>query len=68
MAARSDLRISGGIAEEVISMYGYIAGYSDTEDIDYCPKCGAEIREYWGDGTAVCSECGFHFGVVEAED
>lgn len=52
----------------MILMYGYIAGYSDTEDIDYCPKCGAEIREYRGDGTAVCSECGFHFGVVEAED
>lgn len=49
-------------------MYGYISGYSDTDDIEYCPKCGAEIIEKRIDGTAACPECKFHFGVVEAED
>lgn len=27
-----------------------------------------EEREWKGDGTAVCEECGYHFGVVECED
>ena len=49
-------------------MYGFISGYSETDDINYCPKCGAEIREHRGDGTAECDECGYHFGVVECED
>lgn len=49
-------------------MYGFISGITDTDDIDHCPKCGAEIKEYRGDGTAVCGECGFHFGVVECEE
>lgn len=49
-------------------MYGYISGYSDTDEINYCPKCGEEISEYRADGTADCSECGYHFGVVECED
>lgn len=48
-------------------MYGFISGYTDTDDINYCPKCGKEVRELHGDGTAVC-ECGYHFGVVECED
>lgn len=49
-------------------MYGFINGVTDTDDITYCPKCGAEIKEYRGDGTAVCEECNFHFGVVECEE
>lgn len=49
-------------------MYGYISGYSDADEINYCPKCGEEISEYRVDGTADCSECGYHFGVVECED
>lgn len=35
-------------------MYGFISGYTDTDEINYCPKCGEEIREWRGDGTAVC--------------
>ena len=49
-------------------MYGYISGYSDTDDIKVCPKCGTEIKRFYGDGTAECEECRYHFGVVECED
>lgn len=38
------------------------------ENITYCPKCGEKIYEFYGDGTAKCEECGFHFGVVECEE
>ena len=49
-------------------MYGFINGITDTDNISYCPKCGAEIKEYRGDGTAVCEECNFHFGEVDIGD
>lgn len=49
-------------------MYGYIAGYSDTNVINYCPACGARIAITHGDGTGSCDECGMRFGVVEIED
>lgn len=49
-------------------MYDFISGITNTDNIGYCPKCGEEIREWKGDGTAVCEECGYHFGVVECED
>ena len=46
-------------------MYGIITGITDTDDINYCPKCGAEIATMHSDGTAECDECGYHFGVFE---
>lgn len=46
-------------------MYGFITGITDTDDINYCPKCGAEIAIMHSNGTAECDECGYHFGVVE---
>lgn len=49
-------------------MYGFISGITDTDDIEFCPKCGEEIVEFVSDGTARCIECGYHFGVVECED
>lgn len=49
-------------------MYGFISGISDTDDINYCPKCGNKIETSCADGTGKCGECGFHFGVVECED
>lgn len=49
-------------------MYGYINGITETDDINFCPKCGKEIYTYHGDGTAECKECGFYFGVVECEE
>lgn len=49
-------------------MYGFISGITDVENIEYCPKCGKEICTFYGDGTAECEECGFHFGVVECEE
>lgn len=49
-------------------MYGFISGVTDNDDISFCPKCGAEITEFLADGTAICRECEWHFGVVECED
>ena len=48
-------------------MYGFISGITETNDINYCPKCGAVIAAHHGDGTARCLDCGFNFGVVECE-
>lgn len=33
-----------------------------------CPFELGDTKEYRGDGTAVCEECNFHFGVVECEE
>lgn len=49
-------------------MHGYISGYTDTDIINYCPKCGGEINTYYGDGTGKCDNCGLRFGVVECEE
>lgn len=49
-------------------MHGFISGFIDNDNISYCPKCGEEIEEFYGDGTAKCEECGYHFGVVECEE
>ena len=52
-------------------MFGYIEGYSDTDNIHYCPACGARVGVFHADGTATCEECGERFGVVtfcEEED
>ena len=54
--------------QEDNEMYGYISGMTDNNDISFCPRCGAEIMEFYGDGTAECEECGYHFGVVECEE
>lgn len=51
-------------------MQGYICGIADNSRIDYCPICGEALgtNAYYGDGTAVCDECGFHFAVIECEE
>ena len=49
-------------------MYGYIRGYSDTSNINYCPACGGSITESFSDGTCRCGECGLRFGVVEFDE
>ena len=52
-------------------MYGMISGISDTDDIIFCPRCGEDVRRngfYYGDGTAKCCGCNYHFGVVECEE
>lgn len=48
-------------------MYGFISGITDTDDIEFCPRCGEEIYTHFGDGTGKCEECCFRFGVVECE-
>ena len=49
-------------------MYGFVSGISDSNDINYCPQCGAVISEYRADGTARCLDCGFVFVVIECEE
>ena len=49
-------------------MYGFVSGISDTDDINYCPKCGEKIYSYKGNGEAVCDKCGFRFSVIECEE
>lgn len=49
-------------------MYGFIEGITDTDDISCCPRCGETIKTFFCDGTAICENCGFHFGVVECEE
>lgn len=49
-------------------MYGYISDCTDTDIINYCPRCGRETSIYYGDGTGKCDNCGLRFGVVECEE
>lgn len=49
-------------------MYGMLTGFSDSDDIHFCPKCGSQVGIYFSDGTAKCESCGYHFGVIECED
>ena len=48
-------------------MYGFVSGISDTDDINYCPKCGEKIYSWNITGEAVCDECGFRFAVIECD-
>lgn len=48
-------------------MYGFVSGISDTDDINYCPKCGEEIYSWKANGEAVCDACGFRFTVIECD-
>lgn len=47
-------------------MFGYIAGYTDSDETNFCPYCGAEIGSRYADGTAECEDCKRRFGVIEA--
>ena len=49
-------------------MYGFIEGITDSNNISFCPRCGDEIAKFCGDGTAICENCDYHFGVVECEE
>ena len=49
-------------------MIGFVEGYSDTNIINYCPACGAEIIECFADGFGKCPECGMKFAVIEKDD
>lgn len=37
------------------------------EEARVVPSSGGEATEFYGDGTARCGECGYHFGVVECD-
>lgn len=45
-------------------MFGYAGGYSDTDNIHYCPTCGEEVYIFRADGTATCDVCGERFAVI----
>ena len=46
-------------------MFGYVAGYTDSDETNFCPYCGAEIGSRYCDGTAECADCKKRFGVIE---
>ena len=48
-------------------MYRFVNGISDTDDINYRPKCGQKIYSYKSNGEAVCDECGFQFTAIECD-
>ena len=48
-------------------MFGFISGYTEADDIKYCPYCGDEIDTRYADGTAYCGDCGARFGVIQAD-
>lgn len=45
-------------------MYGYFEGYSDAEEIKFCPYCGEEIYIRISDGSAECTKCGSQVAVI----
>lgn len=49
-------------------MIGYLSGFSDTNEIRYCPSCGAEIYSFYRDGTAKCENCKKRFGVIVTDE
>lgn len=49
-------------------MYGYVDGYTETDGIDYCPKCGSDCLISHSEGVFVCLDCGYRFSVVEVEE
>lgn len=48
-------------------MYAWIGGISDTDEINYCPFCGAEVFTGHADGTMTCDSCGRRFGAIEMD-
>ena len=48
-------------------MFGYIAGYTDADEIRFCPYCGGTIWSRYVDGTALCIDCKSRFGVIRAD-
>lgn len=56
------------INEERKIIYKYLYGFTNESNVTYCPKCGAEILNFYDDETVYCEECGFHFGVVKCEE
>jgi len=49
-------------------MINYIEGYSDTDNIRFCPYCGEEVGMWRADGTGFCNSCGLRFAVVYVEE
>jgi len=49
-------------------MMEFIAGYSDSSIINYCPNCGEEIKGWIVDGMGRCGTCGLVFGVIECDE
>lgn len=49
-------------------MIGIIEGITDSEKIDFCPRCGEEIYTKHADGTAECKSCKSIFAVIDYEE
>lgn len=48
-------------------MQGFISGIADGGIVSYCPICGADVDEFFCDGTCRCRECDTRFAVIECE-
>ncbi|TCX53815.1 hypothetical protein [Dehalobacter sp. 14DCB1] len=46
----------------------FYSGYSDTDDIRFCPFCGAEMGAWRVDGTGLCLDCNKRFAVIETDN
>lgn len=53
------------ILEALNTMYSFISRFSDTNEINYCPKCGKPVGCGFADETC---ECNIKFGVIVTED
>ena len=49
-------------------MVSYVSGYSDTDDIHYCPNCGEGVAGWRSDGAGYCNDCNCIFAVVYIDD
>ena len=49
-------------------LFGYVEGYSDPDEVEYCPYCGGGIDYRNANGFSKCSDCGRLFAVIEGEE
>lgn len=46
---------------------GFVKGFSDTNKIKYCPRCGKKKLMYQKEGVMRCEKCKVSFGVVSVK-
>lgn len=52
-----------------INMLGaFVEGYSDPEEVEYCPYCGSDIYTRRAGGMAMCRKCHRAFAVIDYDE
>ncbi len=46
----------------------FVAGYSDPEEVEYCPYCGSDIYSRRAGGMAMCKKCHRAFAVIDCDE